>query len=99
MAINTVNVTVTTAGTPVQVSTTRIPAAWVNIMGALDNAGSIFIGDSNVSSTQGQAAGAGGGAGSPQYPPVSGISPYNLEDIYIDSANNGDIAQVTYLTR
>lgn len=95
----TVNVTVTTAGTPVQVSTTREPANWVNFMGALNNAGTTFFGDSNVSATQGQAIGAGGGAGSPQYPPAADISPYQLSEIWIDAANNGDIVQVTYLRR
>jgi hypothetical protein len=95
----TLNVTVTTAGTPVQVSTTRIPANWVNFMGAIANLGNTYFGDSNVSSTRGQALGSGGGSGSPQFPPSSDTSPYNLADMWVDAANDNDIVQVTYLRR
>ena len=75
----TLNVTVTTAGTPVQVSTTRIPANWVNFMGAIANLGNTYFGDSNVSSTRGQALGSGGGSGSPQFHPAQTQAPTTLQ--------------------
>lgn len=102
--IVTLNIPIPIAGTRVQVATgvTPIMCQWITVMGAIANAGNIFHGDASVSSTRGQAVAAGQGAGAPQYPPIggaAGINGYDLRELYVDAANNGDIAQITYLKR
>ena len=100
--IVTRNVTVVTAGTRVQAITTRTPCAWISIQARGANVGNIFHGDADVSSTRGHAISPGGGGGQPQYPTMGGgpgINAYDLRELYIDAANDNDVAQIIYCTR
>jgi hypothetical protein len=106
MAITPVNaaVTVTTAGTRVQMSSDvdyKPASVYVEALGS--NTGYIYVGLSNVSSTvyiSRLAAGEGltievPGAGGANY--RAGSQGIQLSTLYIDSSVNGEKAQLTYL--
>lgn len=100
-----ITVTVTTAGTQVQVTTdTDIKPIAVYFEALSSNTGQIYIGDSNVSSTAYFArlpipstssapswslTGASGGR--------AGSTGIQLSNIWVDSSVNGEKVQVTYL--
>jgi hypothetical protein len=92
--------TVTTAGTRVQVSASALPITTIVVSVPAANTGSIFFGDSNVSSTRGIEIAKGSTisitadlSGRP------GGDEMILSDFYVDAANNGDDANISYITR
>lgn len=78
--------TVTTAGTRVALATTQVLLSGVNIKALAANTGTIYVGDSTVSSANGYAL----AAGQSVYVEVS-----NLITVYLDSSVNGE--GVTYI--
>jgi len=98
-AFHTLNVTVTTAGTRVQVSTTDLLVKKVIIAGHAANTGHIFLGTSNVSSTVGLQLKVGA-------PPlvlgdieIGGRDDFfNLKDMWIDSSVNGEKLSILYFS-
>lgn len=94
-------VTVTTAGTRVQISSTDTAVTTVLIQADPSNTGRIYVGDSNVASNRAAAvleadasfsitADASG---------RSGWEEYILSDFYLDSSANGDKAYISYVKR
>ena len=85
-------VTVTTAGTRVQITSTATRAPYVFIQAKPGNTGRIFVGDSDVSSAQYMASLAAGDAVSIDASayPRGGSSEIDLSTLYADSASNGD---------
>lgn len=95
------DVTVTTAGTRVQLSSTSIIASSVTIQAHPANSTAlIYVGDITVAAARGNSLSAASAAavicdhsGRP------GSEELNLSDIYIDSDTNGSKVKVTYLAR
>lgn len=77
--------TVGTAGTSVQLNSgntiTTASGGELTIRANTGNAGDVFVGDSDVSSTNGFELGAG---------ETVTLSVADVSDIYVDAANNGD---------
>lgn len=100
--IRNFSVTITVAGTPVPLTATRAPAAWVIIQAAKNNAGSVYIGGSEG----GQAAPTNGttttnaielAKGDSLTLPSMGIADsYNLAGISANADTNGDKVRVIY---
>jgi hypothetical protein len=87
-------VTVTTAGTRVQITSSDITAVAVVIQALPTNTGNIFVGDSTVASTNGLILTPGD---------IIVIDPeeeneLNLSDVYVDAATNADKVRVAYMT-
>lgn len=81
------NRAVTTAGTAVQLSTTKILANWIYIQPKPANTDVVYIGDSTVSSTVGVEFAVGN---SGVLWPVVGTNVYDLSTIWVDAAVNGE---------
>lgn len=103
MALKSIGlVTITTSGTPVRVSATRIGAQGFLIQGLSTNTGKIYVG----SSAMVIATGVGVFAVIPA--PTTGTLPsfsstivnapagFNLADIYIDADNSGEKVLISY---
>lgn len=82
--------TVTTPGTPVRLSSSSVPCAWVSVEAYRSNTGYIAVGGSSVNAA---AAGTGGTleAGDP-----SKIAVGNLNAVYIDATVAGEGVRFTY---
>lgn len=87
--------TVAAAGTRERLVSSRTPASWI-IFQPTGSGGAVYVGGSAVSSTAGNTMSAGD---SIMFPPVSDIMPYDLYEIWVDAANNGDGVKFNYLTR
>ena len=93
----TLNVTVTTAGTRVQVSTTDLFVKKIIVCGHAANTGHIYVGDVTVSSTVGLQL-------KLSHDPVvigdleiSGKDDtFNLKNMYVDSSVNGEKVSILY---
>lgn len=94
-------VTVTTTGTRVQVSTSDLAVTSVVIQAAPANTGNIYVGDDAVTSTRNSAtlepsrawsisADGSGRAGQEEFV---------LSDFWVDSATSGDKVNVSYIKR
>ncbi len=89
-------VTVTTAGTRVQISANDISAVSIIIQADSVNTGAIYVGDSTVDSNDfvlcpGQSIPLGGDS-------IRGNSQaFFLSDIYVDAENDGNIVRVIYV--
>lgn len=92
-------VTVTTAGTPVRLSATSVIVAGLAIRAEANNAGTILLGNSDVTTAYGAKLNAGDAidiAG----PNIRGIEEeLDLKDIWIDATANNCSVTVLYLTR
>lgn len=87
------NTTITTAGTPVRITSTSTPCAGVWVAGDTGNAGIIYVGSSTVDGVASQQRGISvEPAGNSVFIPVN-----NLDLLYVDSQENGDIAVWSYL--
>lgn len=91
-------VTIAATNTAQALSSTRIPANWITLQSDPANVDPTYHGPPNVTTVTGQVISVGGGGGSPQYPPVSDVSPYELSRIYVIGTED-DIVRVMYLTR
>jgi hypothetical protein len=90
-------VTVTSAGTRVQLTASDIAAYAVLIQANPANTGNIFVGDSTVSSSNGAILEPGDFF--VVEPDISEeMDEVNLSDIYIDAATNNDSVRVQYMT-
>lgn len=90
--------TVSTAGTRVQISTdTTIRTPYVVIQASSANAGTIYLGGSTVSSTNGLELFPGESYIFNAETSREGNRVYRLSDIYLDSSANGLICRVMYL--
>jgi len=94
-----------TAGTPIQLTSTRTPAHAIKIQHAAHgNTGIIYLGTSNLSTSTlvGCVGLAGIHAASGVLPSVEGViaienNGLNVADFYIDGGHSGDIAIAAYL--
>lgn len=84
------NKVVTTAGTPVQLTSTVTPIVWVIITAAPANGGKITVGDSSVVATADAERGVTLSAGDSVMLPI-----IDLSLVYLDTTNSGD--EVGYL--
>ena len=85
---------VTTAGTRVALTpSVRTPASWVIIQAKAANTGIIYVGGVAVSSTSGIALLNGDNV---TIPSMSGVTAYDLQNIYIDASVNGEGVLFTY---
>ncbi len=91
------NKTVTTAGTPVRLTTTNIPAISATIQALHTNTGRVCVGASNVlvSTNTGTCLSADQAAPLYQIAQSSG-KPYDLSTFWLDSAVNAEGVSVTY---
>lgn len=91
-------VTVTTAGTRVQVSSTELSGSSIIIQADELNTGKLFVGDSDVDSTDfflhpGQSLPLGADS-------VRGITEgLFLSDIFLDAENDGNAARIIFIKR
>lgn len=93
----TINKTVTTAGTRVQVSTTDLWVKKVVIAGHAANTGNIFIGDSTVSSTVGLQMKAGAAPVVLGDLEINGRDDFfNLKNMYVDVSVSGEKVSFLY---
>ena len=92
------SVTVTVAGTAVRLgdgtSLTSKAAAWVLMQAGQNNTGRIFVGGSTVSSSDfGVTMSA---SDSLSMPPCLAPNTYNLDNIFVNAENNGDLVTFLY---
>lgn len=93
-------VTVTTAGTRVQIDTSALPITTLVISAPSANTGNIFVGDVAVAAGRGIELAKGTSFSvSADMSGRSGGEELVLSDFYIDAATNGDKANVSYITR
>ena len=97
-------VDVAAAGTAVQITTADIQTPWVMLQVCDGNTGSIFVGDSQVSSTNGiELKEADMGEPDLLAPHVIMTVPapatISLSDIWVDTSSSGDDVAVMYLER
>lgn len=91
-------VTVTSAGTRVQITATSTPTYYVTIQADPGNSGTIYVGDSSVSSTVCAAALSAGASiriEGPKY--RNSTDEVVLSDIYVDASANSQKVNVGYL--
>lgn len=95
--VYTLQVAIAAAGTRQALSATRKAATWVNVQAAPGNSGNIFVGDVTVAAAK---PGVTLTPGSSFMFPAQGVtSPYDLQHIYVDTATNGNKADVNYFLR
>lgn len=89
-------VTISSAGTRQQITTSNIAAMSVIIQADSLNTGKIYIGDSTVTSSNGIELSAGDSF--ILNPEFLGEREVTLSDIYVDTETNDNIARIQYLT-
>lgn len=91
---------VTTAGTKVQLSTTKIDASSIIIRAKLANTGIIYVGDSTSASAAAGMPLQAGESNELTAPPTTrgALLRFNLQNIYIDASVNGEGVIVEYVT-
>jgi len=101
LKLNTIaDVTVTTAGTRVQVTSSFIQATTVVIQAKRANTGKIYVGDSSVSSTRGLQLEPGESVSISIDPSgIRGPDELIMSDLYLDSSVSGEGAKVSYIAR
>jgi LysM repeat protein len=92
------DVTVTTAGTRVQVSGSDLYVYSVSVQAKKANTGKIYVGDSSVSSSRGYQLEPG------EVITLNGFDgkateEFNVTDLYVDATVNGEGVHVTYLKK
>lgn len=93
-------VTISTAGVPVQVSSTLIiDVVSVRVTADASNTGSVYIGGSTVTSTSGEELGPNEGLEVSGDDYRSAAMTIDLTSIYVDTATNGNKVRVQYLKR
>lgn len=91
--VHTFAKTVTTAGTEVPLTATKVMANWLLIQPISTNTGIIYLGDSSVTSANGVELNVGD---SDVLWPSSTTNIYDLSTIYIDSSVSGEGVKVLY---
>lgn len=90
--VSPAQVTVATGGTPSQLASTEVRAKALLLIPDADNAGDVWLGDSNVSAANERGA----------LIPSSGLNVdadgdgFDLQDFYVDVTVNGDKVSITY---
>lgn len=93
-------VTVTAAGTPVQVSANDIRTPAVHIQAATTNAGLVYVGGSSLDATHRGVELSPGAGIEITGPSIGGIEEEMfLSELKIDAATNGDKVLVSYFVR
>jgi len=96
------NATVTTAGTPVQLSTSTTKATVLTITAKSTNTGTIWIGGSTVSAANkigiplGPPPAAGQPGGSITFNPAGNAAFYTLSEFYLDATVSGEGVSYAY---
>ncbi len=90
--------TVASAGQAVALSATSVRCAWVVVQAKPGNTGSIFIGASTIADGRGTELDPGDSQPFPLIP-QDRWHWYDLAEIYVDSAVNGEGVTFTYFTR
>jgi len=90
------NKTVAASGTRERLSSVHKIAAWITFQPLAANTNAVYIGGSTVSATSGLSMLVGDSAVTW---PVSDINGYDLYEIWIDGATNGNGVQFIYFTR
>jgi hypothetical protein len=91
------DITVTTAATRVQVSSTATPVMDVIFTCPAANTGVIYVGDSSVSASRGIEVAKGTSISINQAFGRSAGLEYKLSNFYVDAATNGDKVKVSYV--
>lgn len=81
------------AGVREALAAARIPAHWVIVQAKSTNGGLVFVGGPTVSSASGPEFASGE---SMFFPPVGNTYAYDLHDIYVDAAVNGEGVKYVY---
>lgn len=92
-------VTVTTAGTRVQISSQVRAVSSILIQGDESNKGNIYLGDDTVTASNGQAIGPGKGAEISGDQRPSGTEELFINELYLDASKDGDKARISYFIR
>lgn len=88
---------VTTAGTRVPLSATDLYSSQVRIKARSNNSGIVYIGGSDVASTNGYHLAANAEVLLGDLMREHGNEAINLKDVYVDAATNGDGVRVIYV--
>jgi len=88
------DVTVSSAGTRVQVSSSAILAASVCFQGKASNSGKIYVGGSSVAAAAGIEIAAGQAI---CFEPNPGLDVVDLRDFYLDASASSQVAKILYL--
>jgi hypothetical protein len=101
MALKTITkmVTVTTAGTRVQVNSTTLYTPSLLIQADPQNSGYLYVGNSEVADDNFIAALAPGESLRWERDPGKAVEEVDLSDYYLDSASDGNIGAVSYPAR
>lgn len=91
------DVTVTTAGTRVQVTATSTLCESILFQGHPSNTGKVYVGDSNVSATRGTSLDAKIGYTVASNPKGDGSHLFDLSDYWVDAQTNGEKVKVSYV--
>lgn len=92
-------ITITTAGTRVQVSATQLLATSVIFQSDPLNTGKVYIGDSAVTSVNGLALAAGESCSITPEAVRGNFTDIDLSDIWVDSSVNANVVRVSYLSQ
>lgn len=92
-------VTVTTAGTRVQITSSDIRATSVTIQADAANTGDMYVGDSTVASNKALTLDARESVSLNGDTVAGNTEEFNLSEIYVDSSVNGESVHVFYLGR
>lgn len=92
-------VTVTSAGTRVQISSEKRPVSSILFQADPSNTGLIYVGDSTVSSSNGIALGAKDSYEVSGDERPSGLDELILSDFWVDASSNSQIVRVQYFKR
>lgn len=91
--VSVAQITVTTAGTSKPLSTTSLAAMEIYVSAPSGNTGSVFVGDSTVSSTRGIEI----PKGTTQKLCIEMGRNMDLKDWYVDAATSGDKLNVVFI--
>jgi hypothetical protein len=86
-------VNVATAGTRVQLSSSRVPCSWVLVQSKRTNTQYVHVGGVNVDSSNGTELVP---FDSVLFPPLGDTTPYDLAHIWVDADVNGEGVKFTY---
>lgn len=97
--VTVADITVSTAGTRVQVSATATPVSSIIFEAHASNTGVVYIGDASVAATRGTSLAAGQALAISADQSGRDGEEFFLSDFYVDAATNGDKVKVSYIKR
>ena len=91
------DITLATAGTEQQVSTTATPIQALIVQAASANTGNIFVGDSDVAATRGISLAPGASITISAIDAGRSACEFILSDFWLDTATNANVAKISYI--